>query len=661
MAVALASACGSEATAPPAKSLLRLTLAISNPSVVVVADSSGPVGVSCVFTIEGSATGDTPATWRRVGFRVFGGTSRSTPIYVDSLSASEALQAYGPLTARSDYATRWTLSFNRPFYVEMTHVFAPGGPVGVDSVTIAIPCGQAWATPTPPAPPTLSAIYLSTVGAVAAGGTVDVTYTLNAPAGAWRSDVVLTGGCSVDLPVVENLQFAITRTVHVPLPASCGPPAALHAAVYSVDAAGRGVVDTAGPAPVLRDTTPPSITLDLESDSSGAASAYASPTLVQGDTAYLRLTSADAGTLARVSWTASPFGVRDSVPLGATADLRSIRVPLPPGFLGTVQANAAATDKAGNRTTTPDQLLPVLPRTPGSVVSTTLRGPTFDIALDDVHERVYVLGRGTDGTATWLFAYSAFTLALEDSLRVADNTVSLMLAKDASALYAYKDRQHVLRVDLAAPRLAYTAFDSTDFLLRGTSLVALANGMLAFVKTSPTTFPVILAMRGDDGSVSPLVGAPNLVGTSIFASGDGRFLFVKTNPTVWTRMDIATGQLVAVTAPEFATTTPEPDPSGARLRIAGKTFDVATGATGTLPLAPTTRLAPFVLTPDWRTQYLGYRNGVVGVQQLTTGGMDHYIGVPRWAASMLMSPTGRRIALMYATGGGSNLALLSVP
>ena len=628
--------------------------------VTVAADSSGPVGVTCAFALRGSATGAGEATWRRVAFRVYTGSDRGLPVYTDSTSAAEALLAYGPLSVRSDYGTRWTLRFQRPFWVDLVHVFVTPDQSRVDSVTVHVPCGQSWSTPTPPGPPVLSNLLVTNVGALVAGGTMDVSYTITAPAGAWRTDVVLSGGCAAAAAVSEELATIVTRTVRVPLPPTCPINASLRATVVSVDAAGRGAVDTAR-GTILRDSLPPNLTLALDADSTAAATFFASPTLVQGNAAYLRMVAADVGLVTALSWSVDPLGVRDSVSLSATSDARSLRVPLPPGFMGSIQARASAVDLAGNRTTTPDQSQLVLPVQPGNVVSTTRSGAIFDLIVDDARNRVYVLGRGTDAVGTWLFSYSATTLALMDSLRVADNTLNLVLAKDGSALFPYKPFTHILRVDLDAPRLAYTTLDTTVYNGHGGRLFSLANGTLVALMTSSSAFPVLMEADAVSGVFTLRTDAPAVVGVGILASGDGRYLFFKTNPTVWTRMDVFTGQRVVVSSPAFTGVVPEPDQGGARLRLGSMSIDVLSGTSRVLLLAPSSSVVPNGLTPDWASQFVAYHNGVVGVQQVGSGVMSGYLEIPRFPTSVQMSTQGRRLAMLYDDSGPPRLALLALP
>lgn len=234
-----------------------------------------------------------------------------------------------------------------------------------------------------------------------------------APAGLWKTRVVLDGTCVAERVLPGALGTEVATRVAVAVPLTCRPGSTVTTATVTlIDALLRETVARTSLSIAVIDTTPPVATSRLGTHQGPLWDARALASIVAGDILGLDVDASDNHAVAWIGWEAAPGGARDSVrpeprPEGEWRPATSLSVATPASGSGILRVRGWARDHAGNlrtaSTEAPDSvlligrlphvttLLPAVPRH-GAAVYDAPRGRLYGVRAVEfnVSDRTYL-------------------------------------------------------------------------------------------------------------------------------------------------------------------------------------------------------------------------------------------------------------------------------
>ncbi|HEX9938434.1 MAG TPA: hypothetical protein VGB15_14960 [Longimicrobium sp.] len=342
----------------PSESKPALTVQISAttgpPTHTTLPGDPTPV-LQCELVLSATATGAAKATaqWGDGKFRIFVGANRETAMDSFTIAAQEIHESWGvsTITAGDTQEARWILTGAVPFTIRAEVTYQVLGSSTMETARYEASCGHT--APASTSGPTVTNLRVSpTQGELVPGQLVDVSYTVNAPAGLWETVVILSGGATAEFRTREQFQTGAgerSRTVTVPANSNPGKPVMV--SVRVADALLRvAVANAPGPytlvdreAPVLMRVATRSPFNPRPNDMVGQ---YA-----PGDTITATWIGHDNNALVRVGWglDAPGLAVRDSL-LMNDPGAGPLRIPVRPEWVGANLMRVWLTDRAGLRT-----------------------------------------------------------------------------------------------------------------------------------------------------------------------------------------------------------------------------------------------------------------------------------------------------------------------
>jgi hypothetical protein len=216
----------------------------------------------------------------------------------------------------------------------------------VRKAPFAASCGPT-VTPGTPAP-TVSNVQMSPPGQVEAGSVVTVSYSVNAPAGLWETEVVLSGAVNATHRLRHQLQTSAVVTQDITLPGGVDLGTPVNVTVRATD--GRLLTTSTHGAPfTIVDHTPPTLNSARSKTSLFGYPNELGGRFAPGDTIAITWVGFDNDRIAWLGWGIDgPTTVRDSVaPTGG--ETNPLRIRVRPEWVGATALRFWLTDRSGNR------------------------------------------------------------------------------------------------------------------------------------------------------------------------------------------------------------------------------------------------------------------------------------------------------------------------
>ncbi len=253
LATALAFAACKDATAPDNTTVAVTVVRMGQPQVYGTAP--GELVIQCDVDLRATATGR--ATWLDATLLFYVGTDRTTPIDSARIAASEIQDAWGAPDIESGVPqdASWRFTAGIPFGASIIHHYRTSGGQ-VRSAAAQFTCGPDIPPGTMPA--TINSVTVQPPGAeIEPGATLTVEYTAASDVGLWTTRVRLSGACTDERWISEQLAHNVTRTVTFPIVRACTLGAQVAVQVLSMDAAGLTATVNAPQRLTVVDRTPP--------------------------------------------------------------------------------------------------------------------------------------------------------------------------------------------------------------------------------------------------------------------------------------------------------------------------------------------------------------------------------------------------------------------
>lgn len=307
--------------------------------------------VTCGIDLSAVATGRGTATWSGATLRFYIGPDHGMLLDTATFSGADIGRSWsedGKIASGATQQTRWDMSAGIPFYVTFEYRYQSGK--GEKKTSASFACGQP-AAPNAPLPVIRTLTVTPPSGELPAGAPMTVSYTVDAPAGAWRTQVAISGPCDTAFTFNEKLETTLTRTFAVPIPGSCRLGAPITVTVYALDAIAQLGSRALSTGVVLTDHEAPSI-FPLFWSPNGAPGVWTfHGDFFTGDSVRVELNASDNHQLSALIWEVLPFGARDSVLVGGLGAYQPIWIHFRPEWSGPFQLRFTARDAVGNVTT----------------------------------------------------------------------------------------------------------------------------------------------------------------------------------------------------------------------------------------------------------------------------------------------------------------------
>ena len=376
------------------------------PSIAVALSLDGTIGpdvrpvlggqqtVSCQFAFAARTTGDGKGAWDGGVMRFYAGKERFVPADSLILSSYEAGSFWGDTTiVQGNRKSPWLgIESSLPFTMVLELRYRVNTEKKITSTQAY--CGRDTSSTTPA--PVISDVVVDPItGDLEPGGTVTVHFGATSSIGLWRSSAMLSGPCEVVRELNEPLVKSTARTVTLSLPASCEFGPSLSVTVFATDAIGRTTARQIHTPYVLTDKVAPQVSAVTNSGfGNSGPTTQLTGTYFSGDTVDLQLRGRDNSRSITVLWEAFGGFYRDSITVADSAMAHRLRLPIPAGWLGSVDVRVTARDGAGNRSSTivaAPGALEVLPTVTRQVRTIPGAGGVEDAVIDNRRSSAYLL------------------------------------------------------------------------------------------------------------------------------------------------------------------------------------------------------------------------------------------------------------------------------
>ena len=302
--------------------------------------------VSCIVDLRAVAVGRAMAAWRGATLRFYVGPNHQTLLDSAVFTGDEIGPSWsddGQITPGVPQFTRWHLAAGIPFYATFEYRYESTR--GVRKTSTSFACGNLVAAAAPA--PVVSSISATPPGGeLPAGAPLTVSYTVTAPGGAWRTQVVISGPCNVVMTFNEKLETNLSRTVAVPIPGDCALGAPITVSVYALDALAQLGSSNIQLPVVLADHQVPTLFVSFWGNGVIPPANFRGE-YYGGDSIPVRLVAGDNHGLTALIWEVLPFGGRDSLLVSGLAWGGDVWIHLRPEWKGAFQLRFTARDAVG--------------------------------------------------------------------------------------------------------------------------------------------------------------------------------------------------------------------------------------------------------------------------------------------------------------------------
>jgi hypothetical protein len=577
MALAL-GACG-DSTGPHKTLDVQIALT-STGGPTISSDANGTQQLTCQLNFSLTAAGNVSATWDNAVYRFYVGKNRTTPADTLVISSDDIVRGWGtPITPGETKQSTWNVAATVPFAGEIEFRYRPEGG-GVKGAKVAFECAPPGATTA--APPTITSLSIQPPsGELPAGAPVNVSFDVAAPAGLWQLSLSVSGPCTYQRKIDEQLQTTLTQTLVVQLPNSCQLNVPLTVTVAALDAALQTRSKTLATSLVIVDKQPPVVTPLFFPPDGGSAKTTLSGDYFGGDSIGFLPNATDNHALAAIIWEILPYGTKDSVVVSGQPAPWTIYAHLRPEWSGPVQLRVYARDAVGltsNVVTTQADSVRVHPEIDRPTRTTTVSGETRDIAIDSRRGVIY-LRQGNDHRIA-LLSMSTLQVTATVPLPAVPADFDLTPSGDSLLVLLYGQPQ-IDVVDLTQPSLTVSSLPLTVDASLGQVPVGLrvgSNGK-AYVTfggngtTARTLAEVDLATHAQRTRSDAGIGGNTGVG-SLQASLDRSVLMLNTtDPACMQRFVIQTNTFGPCVRPAVIDWPPTVDATGSRFAVGLDIYD----------------------------------------------------------------------------------------
>jgi len=407
LVVAVLSGCG-DSTGPNTGLTVGLALtSLDGP--FVNTDNQGGVQVLCDLHLTASTTETGSASWMDGKLRFYEGKDRKTPVDSLILSPGDVATSWGDHTIGDgrQQQSEWSVWSVFPFAGEIEFRYSVGS--RVKSVKAPFECRPPVTADTPP--PSIGPIVITpSSGELQAGNPLQVSLSMNAPAGLWKTLVHVSGPCLIDKQIDETLQTSATHQIAIPLAGGCRLAVPISVTVHVEDAVAQVASSLQPSTVVLADHEAPTLTALFYSRLyPGSQLRAPSGDYFTGDSIQVLPNARDNYRLSTINWEVLPYGARDSVAVSGNTSSTSLYVQVRPEWSGPIQLRMWARDAVGltsDTTVTPLDSLRVYPLAVHAIRTTNIPGNTPNFVVDSRRGMVYLLQPETGR----IYAFSVATM-----------------------------------------------------------------------------------------------------------------------------------------------------------------------------------------------------------------------------------------------------------
>ncbi len=596
--------------------------------------------VACGIDLSAVANGRGTATWSGATLRFYIGPDHGMLLDSATFTGADIGRSWsedGKIASGATQQTRWDMSAGIPFYVTFEYRYQSGK--GEKKTSTSVACGQP-AAPNAPVPVIRTLTVTPPSGELPAGAPLTVSYTVDAPAGAWRTQVAITGPCDTAWTFNEKLETTLTRTFAVPIPGSCRLGAPITVTVYALDAIAQLGSRTLSTAVVLADHEAPSI-FPWFSWPNGAPGVWTfHGDFFTGDSILVALNASDNHQLSALIWEVFPFGARDSVLAGGLGAYQRIWIHFRPEWSGSFQLRFTARDAAGNVSTllvTPLDSARLHPTAHYPTRTLKIPGEPSAFVVDWPRNMAYI---GQGGYNPHIVALSLATMQVVNTIRLSGEPSDIDVTPSGDSLLVVTGGKLGLDVvDLrgATPVVTYYPLPWLDATNRqGPYNVRIGSNGRAYLTVRGATASVdrLVELNLADSTYRVLTGASRdgTTGLGILErSADRNVLAVSSvEPSCLQRYDIAAAAFSPCADLGNSQIRPSLDSTGARVSARFTVFDAS--------MQPFLRVhadvsylydAPrSILSADGATMFVStYDHGIVKVRS-TDGAIIERIPIP---------------------------------
>jgi hypothetical protein len=537
--------------------------------------------VLCGVDLRAIATGSGTASWRDATLRFYIGPNHQTLLDTAVYKTADIAPSWsedGRIAAGDTEITHWDIYAGIPFHVTFEYHYVSNNTPRTASVDVA--CG-APAAESAPAPIVTNVTITPSTGEIEAGSPIQVSYSINAPGGAWRTQIGIAGPCDTTLSFNEARETSLTRSVSVPIRGSCALGKPIIVTVTALDALGQTSDKVQLSSTVLADHKPPSLSMWFSSPNGAFGLASFHGDVYGADSIPVDLTMADNHALSAVIWDVLPFGSRDSLLVDGTFADRRAWIHLRPEWSGPIQLRFFARDSVGLTSTpgtSPLDSAVVHPATIYPTDSATVSGETRAVAIDAKHQLLYL----AQGNQHRIAVVSLATLKIVKTIDLPGSALDVDINQAGDSLAVVLWQHPTLTVvDLVptTPVVSTLALPILDTALGETpAAVRIAANGRAYVATEGTAagaFHLVEVNLADSSArVLPVAGESGyLVPALIERSQDGAVLAMSAAQACLRRYVVAADSFTDCVQPAHTGSMLTVDATGSRIAFGKDIYD----------------------------------------------------------------------------------------
>lgn len=634
------------------------------------ADSIGRQLLRCDIGLQARATGSGWATWLDATFTFYAPNDSTTALATDTLSAGTVRSSWGADSIGSTgQSAHWGLTASVPFTLKARFRYQVGRGFP-DSTGVEVSCEPN--TRSSGTPPTITTLTNQSPAELEPGDTLTLAYAVSSQIGLWESIVRLTGPCDTTAMFPEQVQFSVSRTVSIVMPAGCGLGIPISVTAVAIDARLQ-TTSQALTLPALVDHTPPVLKAIMRTPySAWAPAASFAGYLFTGDSITLYVTATDNHALHGIYWEVWPAGFRDSMLVSGPAAYPSVTIPAQAGWAGLIQLRLYAKDQSGNVSDTIASAvgaIQVAPTVGPAPSLTSIPGDITDMAFDAKRGVIYLLQSNSYRIAV----FSPATLSVVRTIALTDYCPDFDLSPSGDSIITVLKNAAMLGVvDLtqASPALQTVRMSGLDTTYHLLNVRVAANGK-APITTQAWTLAGAGAKRvytydlasGTASLRSEVADLGYEASGQLERSTDGSVVVVNGDAGTFQRYDAATDRFEPGQTARFQDTRPSIDGTGAHVAVSGDLYNASLQYV--LTVRADQRLpAPAALSSDGQTHYLAiaptYTQLGIVRSRVSDGSIIDHIPAPLPITLLRASPDGSALAVAGCGYGTCSIGLVNL-
>ena len=634
------------------------------------ANSAGRQLLTCDVGLQAHPTGSGWASWSDATFAFFAPDDSTTPLATQALAAGTVRYSWGSDSiSKAPESAHWRLTATVPFTLKATFRYQVAHGAG-DSTAVKVACLPNTRPSGPP--PTITTLTNLSPPGLEPGDTLKLAYAVSSPLGLWESLVRVTGPCDTTLMFPEQIQFSVSRTVSLVVPAGCALAIPVSVTAAALDTRLQATAQTLT-LPALVDHTPPVLTATVRTPYfSWAPVATFSGYLFTGDAIELNVTAADNHSLHWIYREVQPADSRDSILTSGPAAYLGLAIPAQAAWVGPIQLRIYASDQSGNVGDTIASVaggIQVFPTVGPAPTVSSIEGDITDVAFDQKRGVIYLLQSNSHRIAV----FSAAGLTVLRTIPLTDYAPAIDLSPSGDSIITVLMNSHALGVvDLTQPSPALVAVPlaglDSSYRLLDVRVAATGQALLAaqhvVLGGDTRLYTYVLA----SAALRLRLDAPALGTNStglLERSADGTVIVVNGGAGAFVRYDAATDAFGPGQTARIQASRPSVDATGAHVAVSGDVYNASLQFM--LTVRPALSLeGPAAISPDGQTHYMviepAYTQLGIVRSRVSDGSIIDHIPSSLLITAMRVSPDGSALAVVESYNiGPARIALVNLP